>query len=97
MDEQRTRAAKDRRKRRITWTLLALAILRDRRFHESVVFGAIVAAAFAGLGREMNSRSFERARAWLRKLDAQASHAVKAVGEATGEVAEKAAEKAKSD
>jgi len=97
MDERRTRAAKERRTRRITWTLLVLAILRDRRFHETVVFGAIVAAAFAGLGREMNSRSFERARAWLSRLDEKASHAVKAAGEAAGEVAEKAVEKAKDN
>jgi hypothetical protein len=97
MGEQRSRAAKERRARRITWLLLVLAVLRDRRFHESVVFGAIVAAAFAGLGREMNSRSFERILQWLKKLDEQASHAVKAAGEAAGEAAEKAVEKAKAD
>ncbi|MGH3175997.1 MAG: hypothetical protein ACRDPF_19300 [Streptosporangiaceae bacterium] len=97
MAAQRAQAGRERRARRITWLLLVTAILRDRRFHESVVFGAIMLAALAGLGREMNSRSFERARAWLGKLDEQAAHAIKAAGEAAGEAAEKAVEKAKAD
>lgn len=97
MAAQRGQAGKERRARRITWLLLVTAILRDRRFHESVMFCAIAAAALAGLGREMNSRSLQRARAWLTKLDAHAAHAIKAAGEAAGEAAEKAVEKVKAD
>jgi hypothetical protein len=86
-----SRASEERRARGITWLLLVTAILRDRRFQSGVVFSAIALAAMAGLGREMNSRSFQRARDWLAKLDEQAGRAIKAPEKATADVVRKTA------
>lgn len=63
--------------RDLTWAAVAMAILRSHRFQDQVIVGAIALAALAGLSREMRTHTFARARAWARRLDQRAEHAIK--------------------
>lgn len=52
------------------WILLATAseVLRDRRFQEKVITGAIAVVALAELGRDNQARPVRRAADWYRRL-----------------------------
>lgn len=58
-----------RRRRRMT-LYLALALLRDRRFREDVVLGAVALVALARIARESNARARARLVAWWDALPA---------------------------
>ena len=51
------------------WIVLATVrhILRDRRFQESVIMGAIAVVALGQLGRDNQARPVRRAAAWYQK------------------------------
>jgi hypothetical protein len=58
----------------------AYRLLRDHRFHISVVTAAIGVAAIGHIAKENNTRSMERLVAWAKKQDARLEHKVKQVG-----------------
>jgi hypothetical protein len=51
------------------WIVLATVrhILRDRRFQESVIMGAIAVVALGQLGRDNQARPVRRAAAWYQR------------------------------
>jgi hypothetical protein len=52
-------------------------MLRSPRLYQRLAFGAIVAAALAGMGQENRAKSFERMAAWVKRQDERVEHKVK--------------------
>jgi hypothetical protein len=52
-------------------------MLRSPRLYERLAFGAVVAAALAGMGQENRAKSFERLSAWVKRQDERVERKVK--------------------
>jgi hypothetical protein len=90
MTAQRSRTSRERRVRHLTLLAVVAAVLRNHRFQENVAVGAIVLAALAGVGREIETRSSARALAWVKKFDQRAERAIKVREQATADAVKKA-------
>ena len=71
-DQQAHAQGTDEQKARYGVLLMALAhvLLRDRRFHVTVITGAIGAVALADLLKNNQARPVRRAASWYRRLGA---------------------------